>query len=59
MGFNVTVDPKNYPEMILHVNNTPISIHTCYAELLALQNLISERLADFKKLQEKERIEKK
>lgn len=50
-GFNVFCGKANYPAMTLTVNGASIYINNSYAELLALQNLISERLADFRRLQ--------
>lgn len=52
-GFSLTIDFPNR-HFVLSPNSDSISITTSYNELLELQNLISERLVEFKKLQEKE-----
>jgi hypothetical protein len=54
-GFSLVIDWPNRKFALIpnHVGEG-VNISTSYNELLDLQNLISERLADFKKLQQKE-----
>lgn len=55
-GFSLVLDyPNRKFVLIPNEQGEGVHITTSYNELLELQNLISERLADFRKMKEKEK----
>lgn len=56
-GFSLVIDyPNRKFVLIPNAEGEGVSISTSYNELFDLQNLISERLADFRLLREKESL---
>lgn len=51
-GYGFDVNVKDWPRIDLIVKDEPVVITSSYNELLALQNLLSEKLAEWKKIQQ-------